>query len=194
MHMIAMPPPPSADGCFALAFVYGVLASGVCWIAVRRRRSVPHAHRFIAWIPAAACIGSIAAILAGPIALSEGSMDHWIGYNVEFAFMRSFLGASSAAFISSVLLAVTESRFQNSRSSMVAVVFAAVICAAGFFAVFLQSAYVSFFVVVHIAVLVAANCIYIRRFIQRPAHSATSQHGHSSSPPHPGPLPRDAAF
>lgn len=174
MHIIAMPPPPSADGCFALAVVYAVLASGVSWIAIRRRRSVPNVHRIIAWIPASACIGSVAAILAGPIALGENAMEHWIGFNVEFALMRSFLGAASATFVSSVMLHVIESRTQKARSAMVAIILAAIICITASVVICLQSAYVGIFVVIHVSVLAAANLIYIRRYIQWPVSSGSS--------------------
>jgi len=168
MHIIAMAAPHSADGCFALAVVYAVLASGICWIAIRRRRTNPNAHRFIAWIPVSACVGSLAAVLAGPIALSSQSMPHWIGYNVEAAFIRSFLGAISAAFISSVIMHVIETRIQTTNSTTVhAFSIAAVLCITALFAIFIQSSYVGFFVLVHFTVLATTNIIYIRRYIQR---------------------------
>ena len=162
-----MPPPPSADGCCALAVVYALLASGVCWIAIRRRRSVRNADRFIAWIPASSCVGSIAAILAGPVALGEEAMER-IGYIVEFAFMRSFLGAATTAFVASVILHIIKTRFQNGRSSTVAIAFATVVCGTAFVLISIRSTYVGFFVVIHVVTLVAANIVYIRRYIQRP--------------------------
>lgn len=160
MHILAMPPPPSTEDCFFLAILYALIASGVCWMAIRRRRSVPNASRFIAWIPTSACVGSLMPIVA--LTISESSDDRSIRFSLDSVFLLSFLCSGVTVFITSVIL--HETRIQNGHSSIV-IKLAIAICISALIAILIRSPYAAFFVSLHISVLAAANLIYIRCYI-----------------------------
>jgi hypothetical protein len=94
---------------------------------------------------------------------------------VEAAFRRSVIGAIAATLIASACLYLLESRFRNGRASVVAVGCAIAACVAAVGVIATLSAYVAFFVAVHVITLAGANALFIRRYTPQLCSRSRSQ-------------------
>ncbi len=166
MFLFAMPPPPTAGECLIVAAIFAVLGFACASMAFRRLRFRWDPVRVAKWIAIGALSGGLAAAFAGPIALRPDAMPHWIGYNAQDTLIRSFLGVLAGIIIAGVVIRCCGvPKPSNERHGtfefrilelLLLVAFAGPVCA-----LLALSAYVGFFVLLQLSIMVAAFAAYV---------------------------------
>jgi len=186
MYLFLMPPPPSNEQCFIVAGIFGLLAFAVSCMAFKRLRSRPDPAASAKWIAIGALGGGMAAALAGPIALRTDAMPHWIGYNAQDTIVRSFLGTLAGIVVASLVIRwIGASKRSKPRLTVFQFRISALLLLTAFVgllcAIFALSAYVGFFVLLQLFVMVAAFAAYVHSALARTSTDMEHQVDSSTS-------------